>query len=147
MNVIHYEPMSTLRRFHDEVGRLFDDRYLAGDVDESSAVTSRWAPAVDIKEESDRYVLRADIPGVEPNDIEITLEDGVLTIKGERAREDKEERQGYKRVERAYGSFYRRFTLPDTADSDRVSATGKNGVLEVTIPKQEKVQPRRIEVK
>jgi HSP20 family protein len=147
MNVIHYEPSSRLRRFHDEVGRLFDDRYLMGDVDESSAVTSRWAPAVDIKEEPDRYVLRADVPGVESKDIEITLEDGVLTIKGERTLEDKEERQGYKRVERAYGSFYRRFTLPDTADADRVSATGKNGVLEVTIPKQEKVQPRRIEVK
>jgi len=147
MNVIHYEPSSRLRRFHDEMGRLFDDRYLMGDVDESSAVTSRWAPAVDIKEESDSYVLRADVPGVESKDIEITLEDGVLTIKGERTLEDKEERQGYKRVERAYGSFYRRFTLPDTADAERVSASGKNGVLEVTIPKQEKVQPRRIEVK
>lgn len=147
MNVIHYEPLRTFRRFHDDVGRLFDDRYLMGDVDESSAVTSRWAPAVDIKEESGRYVLRADVPGVEPKDIEITLEDGVLTIKGERTLEDKEEREGYKRVERAYGSFHRRFTLPDTADAERVSATGNNGVLEVTIPKQAKVQPRRIEVK
>ncbi|MDX1513596.1 MAG: Hsp20/alpha crystallin family protein [Gammaproteobacteria bacterium] len=147
MNVIRYEPISLLRRLNEEVGRLFDENYYGlSDSDQSSAVTSHWAPAVDIKEETDRFVLRADVPGVDSKDIDITMENGVLTIKGERKREDMEQRDGYKRVERVYGSFYRRFTLPDTADADKISATNKNGVLEVTIPKQEKVQPRRIEV-
>ncbi|HSS64827.1 MAG TPA: Hsp20/alpha crystallin family protein [Gammaproteobacteria bacterium] len=147
MNVIRYEPLGMLRRFHDEVSRLFDEDYygVAGG-DQSSAATSHWAPAVDIKEEQDRYVLRADVPGVESKDIEITMENGVLTIKGERKHEDTQEREGYKRVERVYGTFYRRFTLPDTADAEKVSASSQNGVLEVTIPKQEKVQPRKIKV-
>ena len=147
MNVIRYEPMGLLRRFHDEVSRLMDEgNYATANGDQSSAATSHWAPAVDIKEEQDRYLLRADVPGVDSKDIEITMENGVLTIKGERRYEDKEEREGYKRIERVYGTFYRRFTLPDTADADKVSATSKNGVLEVTIPKQEKVQPRKIKV-
>ncbi len=147
MNVIRYEPLGVLRQFHDEVSRLFDEDYrgLTGK-DQSSAATSHWAPAVDIKEEADRYVLRADVPGVDSKDIEITMENGVLTIKGERKHEDTEEREGYKRVERVYGTFYRRFTLPDTADAEKVSASSKNGVLEVTIPKQEKVQPRKIKI-
>ena len=147
MSVIRYEPLGMLRRFHDEVSRLFDEDYygVAGG-DQSSAATSHWAPAVDIKEEQDRYVLRADVPGVDSKDIEITMENGVLTIKGERKLEEKEEREGYKRVERVYGTFFRRFTLPDTADAEKVSASSKNGVLEVTIPKQEKVQPRKIKV-
>ena len=147
MNVIRYEPLGTLRRFHDEISRLFDEgAYGAANGDQSSAATSHWAPAVDIKEEADCYVLRADVPGVDSKDIEITMENGVLTIIGERKHEEKEEREGYKRVERVYGTFYRRFTLPDTADAEKVSASSNNGVLEVTIPKQEKVQPRRIKV-
>ena len=147
MNVIRYEPLGVLRQFHDEVSRLFDEDYRGLTTgDQSSAATSHWAPAVDIKEETDRYVLRADVPGVDSKDIEITMENGLLTIKGERKHEDKEEREGYKRVERVYGTFYRRFTLPDTADAEKVSASSKDGVLEVTIPKQEKVQPRRIKI-
>ncbi|MDX1528531.1 MAG: Hsp20/alpha crystallin family protein [Gammaproteobacteria bacterium] len=147
MNVIRYQPLGMLRQFHDEVSRLFDEDYrglVSGD--QSSAATSHWAPAVDIKEEVDRYVLRADVPGVDSKDIEITMENGVLTIKGERKYEDQEEREGYKRVERVYGTFFRRFTLPDTADAEKVSASSKNGVLEVSIPKQEKVQPRKIKI-
>lgn len=147
MNVIRYEPLNVLRRLNEEVGRLFDESYYGyPDSDQSSAVTSHWAPAVDIKEENDRFLLRADVPGVDSKDIDITMENGVLTIRGQRSREDSEEREGYKRVERVYGSFYRRFTLPDTADAEKISATSKNGVLEVSIPKQEKVQPRRIQV-
>ena len=117
-----------------------------GEGDRSSIVTSNWSPAVDIKEEDEQFVLKADIPGVDPKDIDVTMEDGVLTIKGERKHESEEEAEGYKRVERSYGSFYRRFSLPDTADAERVTAKGKDGVLEVFIPKQEKVQPRKIAV-
>ncbi len=148
MNVVRYEPWGLLRRFNEDVNQLFSEsRNLpVGEGDRSSIVTSNWSPAVDIKEEDERFVLKADIPGVDPKDIDVTMEDGVLTIKGERKHESEEEREGYKRVERSYGSFYRRFSLPDTADAERVTAKGKDGVLEVSIPKQEKVQPRKIAV-
>ena len=89
----------------------------------------------------------ADIPGVDPKDIEITMEDGVLTVKGERYFKTKNDDETYKRLERSSGSFYRRFSLPDTADGEHIEAKGNNGVLEITIPKHEKVQPRKIEVK
>jgi HSP20 family protein len=148
MNVVRYEPWGVLRRFHDDVNQLFADSRNAptAEGDRSSVVTSNWTPAVDIKEENERFVLEADIPGVDPKDIEITMDTGVLTIKGERKHESEEESNGYKRVERSYGSFYRRFSLPDTADAERISAKGKDGVLEVVIPKHEKVQPRKITV-
>jgi len=112
----------------------------------SNIVTSDWAPVVDIKEETDRFVLHADLPGVEREAIDITMEDGVLSIRGERKLEEAGENGQYKRVERAHGTFYRRFSLPDTADPEAISARCKNGVLEVVIPKREQVKPRRIEV-
>lgn len=148
MNVVRYEPWGVLRRFQDEVNGLFGDfpGTAGSEGDRSSVVTSSWRPAVDIKEEDDRFVLKADIPGVEPKDIEVTMADGVLTIRGERKHESEKESNGYKRVERSYGSFYRRFSLPDSANSEDITAKGTNGVLEVVIPKHEKVQPRRITV-
>ena len=148
MNVVRYEPWGLLRRFHDDVNQLFGESQIASaaEGDRSSVVTSNWTPSVDIKEEDERFVLKADIPGVDPKDIDVSMDDGVLTIKGERNHESEEEANGYKRVERSYGTFYRRFSLPDTADAERVTAKGENGVLEVFIPKHEKVQPRRITV-
>ena len=91
-------------------------------------------------------MLHADIPGVDPKDIDIHMEDDMLIIKGERESEKKTEQDGYKRVERAFGSFYRRFNLPDTSNPEKISATNKHGVLEITIPKQEKGQSRKIEI-
>ena len=92
------------------------------------------------------FVIHADIPGVKPEEIDISMEDGVLTIRGEKKSEAKTEKEGYKRVERTYGSFYRRFSLPDTANADAISAASKHGVLEVVIPKREAVQPKKISV-
>ena len=148
MNVVRYEPWGLLRRFHDDVNQLFGEAQSGAVVegDRSSIVTSNWTPAVDIKEEDGRFVLKADVPGVDPKDIEVTMEQGVLTIKGERKYESEEESNGYKRVERSYGTFYRRFSLPDTANAEGITAKGKDGVLEVVIPKLEKVQPRKITV-
>ncbi|MCC5860048.1 MAG: Hsp20/alpha crystallin family protein [Ectothiorhodospiraceae bacterium] len=142
MNIRRYEPWSLLNQLSNEMNALVEGRL--GDT--SALSTSDWVPAVDIREEPDRYLIHADVPGVAPEDIEINMENGVLTLKGERKREDSEEREGYRRVERIYGSFYRRFTLPDTADAERITASSRNGVLEIVIPKQEKVQPRRITV-
>ncbi len=141
-----YEPWSAMRQLRDEMNRAFGQALTAGD-DGSNVVTSAWMPAVDIKEEDNRFVISADVPGVDPKDIEVTMENGILTIKGERKLETKEEGDnGYRRVERLHGTFYRRFSLPDTADAEKISANGKNGVLEVTIPKKAAVQPKRIKV-
>ncbi|TCO76008.1 heat shock protein Hsp20 [Plasticicumulans lactativorans] len=145
MSITRYDPMSRFTQLQKELERLFDPRAL-GNEDSSSVATCDWIPAVDIREEANRFVIHADIPGVDPKDIDITMENGVLTLKGERLSERKDEREGYKRVERARGTFYRRFGLPDTADAGRISARGANGVLEIVIPKQEYTQPRKITV-
>lgn len=146
MLMTRYEPWSGMRQLREEMSRALG-QVLDGSDDDSNVVTSRWMPAVDIKEEGERFVICADVPGVDPKNIDVTMDNGMLTIKGERKLETKEEGDnGYRRVERLHGSFYRRFSLPDTADADKISAKGKNGVLEVVIPKKETVQPKRITV-
>lgn len=142
MTLMKYEPWNLLDQMRREMDHALDTRTAEG----SSVATSDWVPAVDIKEQKDSFVIVADIPGVDPKDIEVHMENGMLTIKGEKESEKKEEREGYKRVERSYGSFYRRFSLPDTADAEKITANSNNGVLEVRIGKQEQVQPRKISV-
>lgn len=148
MNVVRYDPWNTFEKLNHELNTLFSQRGVArnSDGDDSNVVTSRWTPAVDIREEQNQFVLMADIPGVDPKNIDITMENGVLTVKGERTQESREERNGFKRVERIHGTFYRRFSLPDSADAENISAKGENGVLTISIPKKEKAQPRRISV-
>jgi len=129
------------------VDRLFEGSlFQAGSNDESSVVTSQWIPRVDIKEENDRFVLYADIPGVDPAEIEVQMDKGVLTIKGERRGEATVDTERFSRVERRHGAFHRRFALPDSADAEGISAHGDNGVLEITIPKRPETTPRRIQV-
>lgn len=146
MSLVRYEPWGLMNQLHHEIDRLFDTRVGRTGENEGQLATSDRAPAVDIREESERYVIHADVPGVNPSDIEVNMVDGVLSIKGERKSESKEEREGYKRMERVRGSFFRRFSLPDTVNADAISARVADGVLEIVIPKQEKVQPRRIQV-
>jgi len=142
MTLVRYDPWNMFDQIRKEM-----DRALTREGDESgSVVTSDWSPAVDIKEDENGFTIVADIPGVDPKDIDVHMENGMLTIKGERESEKKEEKEGYKRIERSYGSFYRRFSMPDSADADKIKAESKNGVLQITIPKQEKVQPRKISV-
>lgn len=144
MTLVRYEPWSMLNQIRREMDQMLET---TGDSGESSAIaTSDWIPAVDIKETKDAFILHADVPGVDPKDVDVHMENGILTIKGERESEKKDERDGYKRVERQYGAFYRRFSLPDTADAEKISAKSKNGVVEITIPKKEAVQPRKISV-
>ncbi len=146
MNMVRYEPWSLLNQLHSEIDQLFTPQRRRLGEDNANIATSDWTPAVDIREEPEQFVIHADIPGVDPKDIDVHMESGILTIKGERKSESKEEREGYKRVERVSGSFYRRFSLPDTANAEAISAKSLHGVLEIVIPKQQKVQPRRIEV-
>ena len=145
MSLIRYEPRNTVEQLRRDMGRMFEG--LSSAEESSNIATSDWVPAVDIQETEKNFLIHADIPGVDPDEIDVHMDDGMLTIKGERKSESKEERKGYKRVERMRGSFYRRFSLPDTANADGISANSKNGVLEISIPKQEKAQPRKIPVK
>ena len=141
MSIIRYEPWSLLNQLQKELERSYEQQ--SG---EGSISTAEWTPAVDIKEETDKFIVHADIPGVKPEDIEVNMEAGVLTVKGEKKTESKTEKDGYKRVERTQGSFYRRFSLPDSANSDAISAKCKHGVLEITIPKRVATQPKKITV-
>jgi HSP20 family protein len=137
-----YEPWSLLNQLQRELERTYENKTTGTE----TAVTAEWSPAVDIKEEADRYVLWADLPGVDPATIDIMMENGILTLKGERITEAKERREGLKRAERVYGSFYRRFSLPDTADAEGISAKSSHGVVEISIPKKAAVQPKKIQV-
>ena len=142
MTIVSYEPWALVSRFQ----RQFD-RALAKDADAPAAsATVSWIPSVDIHEEAERFLVVADVPGVEGKDIEITAEKGVLTVRGERRSEKKATEDGYTRVERASGSFLRRFTLPETADAEAIKASHVNGVLEISIPKRPQEQPRRISI-
>ena len=138
MTIVRYEPWAFVGRLQRQLDRAL------GEVADSATVS--WLPRVDIHEEAERFVVVADLPGVEAKNIDVTLEKGVLTIRGNRALETREDKNGYRRVERVSGAFFRRFTLPDTADSQSVKARFTNGVLEVAIPKQAQVLPRRISV-
>lgn len=127
--------------FRQAVDRLFN----ADEVDQNHAATAHWAPRVDILEDEQRFVILADIPGIDPAQIEVSMDKGVLTIKGER----KQEPAGTRRItrqERTHGAFFRRFALPDNADAEGITAHGRHGVLEVAIPKRAETAPRRITI-
>ena len=136
-----WEPFRDLARLQDEVNRLFDDRSFRG----SESVG--WTPAVDIYEDEDSVSLRFELAGVEPKDVDVRFENGVLTVKGERKLEKQDKRENYHRVERSFGTFTRSFSLPGTLDPERIKAEAKNGVLEITLPKKAEAKPRAIQVK
>jgi HSP20 family protein len=144
MALVRYEPLNLLNQLQREVNRLFDTSRF-GD-EETGHMLADWMPAVDIKEEPAQFIIHADLPGVEAKDIEITLENGVLTLRGQRSAEKQEETEKYRRVERVRGTFLRRFSLPDAVDAEKVAAKCKDGVLEVIVPKREAAQPRRIAI-
>ncbi|WED44265.1 Hsp20/alpha crystallin family protein [Legionella cardiaca] len=141
--------MNTLRRMpmYRDMGQFFDDFFNLQKQNDSSYIeTSTWSPLVDIKEEKDCFLVLADIPGVKKENIDISLENHALTLKGERQFEKTEQHQGYTRRERTQGQFYRRFTLPQTADDAKITARYINGVLEIRIPKREAATEKKIEV-
>lgn len=147
-NITRYQQSwPTQSGFQDELKQVFD-HFIQGSnrEDDSSVVTSQWAPLVDIKEETECFVIHADLPGIDPHDVEVMMDKGILAIKGERRSESREENERYSRVERSYGTFHRRFALPDSADPDGITASGHNGVLTITIPKRPETKPRRIQV-
>ena len=146
MSIKRYDPFRDLRTLQDEVNRLFSTNFSRGFGDEGIA-RGAWTPNVDIFENKDEIVLEAELPGMNREDFELTFENNVLTLRGERRFEKKDEADNYHRVERAYGAFTRSFTLPQTVSGENASAEYKNGVLRVVLRKREEVKARRIEIK
>lgn len=146
MNLQRYEPNGFFGRFHNDIERM-----LAREAREYSnfpaSSSARWVPEVDVEETEDAYHVSADVPGMKPEDIDITLEKGVLTLKGERQSEHTADDDGVRHVERRSGSFLRRFSLPETVDAENVDASVEQGVLRVAISKKADSQPQKIEVK
>ena len=143
-NVTRQDPWSVMPRLQDEINRLFG----SAKENDSSSATAGWIPLVDIHEYVNRFELVVDLPDVDPNSVQLTLDGGVLTVSGERSepQERNSEAAVAHRLERGHGAFHRRFVLPDTVDGEKVKASGKNGVLKVTIPKQERSMPRKIPI-
>lgn len=139
-----WDPFRDLSMLQDEMNRWFDDRYRGRD---RETAISRFAPPVDIYEDAEGVSLSVDLPGVEPKAVQVKVEDGTLSIGGERRLEREEKKDAYHRIERTYGSFLRSFSLPPTLDVDRIKAEHKNGVLRVFLPRREETKPRTIAVK
>ena len=146
MTIVRWEPLRELGSLQNEMNRLFNTVFDAPAPGNGGSTMRRWMPAMDLVETDEHFVLRADLPGMTEEDIKIELEDGTLTVSGERKAEHESENEGYYRVERAFGSFSRSLTLPQGVDAEAVTAKFDRGVLEVRIPKPEQRKPRRIEI-
>lgn len=127
------------------MNRLFEDAFTSR-TEEKDLISSSWTPAVDIFETENELILTAEVPGIEDKDIEIKIEDNTLSLKGERKFEKETKEENYHRIERAYGSFYRSFTLPNYIDQDKIRAEHQNGVLKITMPKKAELKPRKVKV-
>lgn len=144
MNVIKYDPFRELRSLHNEMNRLF-----TGNLENQNSgefARGAWSPSVDIYEDRNRLIVEAELPGMNRDDFELTVENNVLTLRGERKFEKKTEGDNYHRVERSYGSFTRQFTLPQTVTAEGATADFENGVLRVALPKREETKARKIEI-
>jgi HSP20 family protein len=146
MSIVRYDPFRDLRTLQEEVNRLFSTN-LTRTFDDEGISRGAWAPSVDIYENKDQIVLEAELPGMKQEEFDLSVENNVITLRGERKFEKTDETDNYHRVERSYGSFTRSFTLPQTVSAEGATAEYNNGVLRVTLPKREETKARRIEVK
>lgn len=147
MTMIKYDPFRELRSLQDEVNRLFSSSFSRGNSGDNELMRGAWSPQVDIFENKNEIVLEAELPGMKPEDVNISIENNILTVHGERKFEKKDEGDNFHRVERSYGSFTRSFTLPPTVSSENANAEFENGVLRLSLAKREEAKPRRIEIK
>jgi HSP20 family protein len=149
MALVRWEPVRELTSLQNEMNRLFntffDPPTTAGNGANGGSLR-RWIPAMDLVETDDHFVLKADLPGLDESDVNIEVEDNVLTVSGERNAEHEDKREGYVRVERAYGAFRRSLTLPEGVSPEAVRASFDKGVLEVSIPKPEERKPRKVAI-
>ena len=147
-SVARWDPFRDLLSIQEEMNQLFNRAYGQPSQGQSGESTGRlWAPALDISERKDAYVVTVELPGLKPEDLDITMEDGLLTIQGERQFTSESSEQQLHRVERRYGAFRRSITLPSQVKADAIEASFDNGVLQITVPKAEEAKPKRIEVR
>jgi HSP20 family protein len=143
-------PFRDLGSLQERMNRLFDESFRGiapgPGAEEDWALGGSWAPAVDIYEQEGNIVLKAEVPGVDPKDVDILVENNVLTLRGERKFDEEVKKESYHRVERSYGTFTRSFTLPNVVDTDKIKAEHRDGVLRVTLPKKEEAKPRQIQI-
>jgi HSP20 family protein len=144
MAITRYDPFRDLFRLQDQLFKTFGETYGAREQD--SGLTSTWAPPVDVYEDADAITLKVELPEVDAKDVDIQVEANQLTIRGERKLEKAEDRDGYHRIERTYGVFSRSFTLPNTVDTEHISAESRDGVLRLVLPKRLETKPRQIKV-
>jgi len=146
-NLRRLDNWSDFGTLQDRINRMFDDTFRTISVPEREDMeTGNWTPTVDVVENNDNYLVKADIPGVKKDDLKLDVKDGTLTIKGEKKQEEKVEKNNYIRIERSYGSFVRNFTLPTNVDASKINAKFTDGVLEITIPKKEEAKPKEIKI-
>jgi HSP20 family protein len=146
MALIRWEPVAELNTIQNEMNRLFNTFFDQPAPSSRGAGPRRWIPAMDLVETNDQYVLRADLPGLSDEDVNVQLQDSVLTVSGERKAETDQQQEGYYRLERAFGAFSRSLTLPEGVNPDGVKAHFDRGVLEITIPKPEQKKPRQVRI-
>ena len=149
MAIVRWEPFRDLLSLQDRMNRLFDESYRStqrSGSDDEWALGGSWAPAVDIFEQGNDIVLKAELPGVDPKDVDIRLENNVLSLRGQRKLETEVKRESYHRVERSYGAFSRSFTLPTVVDQGSIKAEFKDGLLRLTLPKREEAKPKQIQI-
>ena len=152
MSMVRWDPLRDLEEMGDRLNRVFGGLSRSGSTrslqgDREALTMPDWAPMVDIAETDEEFLIKAEIPEVKKEDVKVSIENGVLTIRGERKQEKEEQGKRYHRVERYYGSFLRTFTVPDNVDESRVKAEFKDGVLNLHLPKSEKAKPKAIDVK
>ena len=145
MAITRYDPFRDLFRLQDQLFKTFGEAY-SRESSPDSGLTGAWSPAVDVFENPDAILLKVELPEVDAKDVDIQVENNQLTIRGERKLENAENRDGYHRIERTYGSFLRTFTLPTTVDTEHISADSKDGVLRIVLPKRAETKPRQIKV-
>jgi HSP20 family protein len=141
-----WEPFRELSTLQDRINRAFRESYSGTEAHDESLTTSSFAPAVDVYEDEHKVTLKIEVPGIDEKDIDVQVENNVLTVHGERKIEKEEKEENYRRVERQYGSFTRTFTLPTTVDTESVSATYDKGVLKIALPKKAEAKPKQIKV-
>jgi HSP20 family protein len=147
MTIVRWEPVRDLVTIQDRMNRIFEDTFRrTGPGTEEDWLGGNWAPAVDIYEHDGNLVLKAELPGIDPKDVDVHVENNVLTLRGERKFDQEVTRESCHRVERAYGTFSRSFTLPNVVDTVNIKAEYKDGVLRVTMPKREEAKPKQIQV-
>jgi HSP20 family protein len=148
MAIVRWEPFRDLVSLQERMNRLFDESFrgINRTSGEEDWVGGAWAPAVDIYEQNGNIVLKAELPGIDPKDVDVKVENNILTLRGERKLDNEVKRENYHRVERAYGTFTRSFTLPNVVDTEKIKAEYKDGLLRMTLPKKDEARPKQISI-